>query len=380
MPPHDPSPAVQFAVNKTVAEPSKSSSSSDKVSYAFVDMVRFLATFGIVFIHSYVPMHGMETNAFVHHLPHAEYYLYVKQVFKFSTICYFLIAGFLLADKSIESSPFAYYLRRLNVIAVPYLLAVTLFIAALALQSYLVQGQHITVAYIIEIIKYVILYSPFWYVPNYLLCLLVIVCFSRYASSIYFGAVLLLITACNTWYNVYAGNNHTHTTALTGFIFYMWLGMYIKKKNLAAAMQNAGPLVTGSLLLLLYILSNCETYYMLYHTHIAETLNTLRISNQLYSVAFFVFIVSCCKKPANFGILNPRRETYGIYLYHSFFTFILISIAEQWISSRFGIDLFSYNVYQVILLTFVSFAISYIATTAVVKFLLKYKLARLPRM
>src|ERR1700756_3597543 len=106
MPPHDPSPAVQFAVNKTVVERSKSSSSSDKVSYAFVDMVRFLATFGIVFIHSYVPMHGMETNAFVHHLPHAEYYLYVKQLFKFSTICYFLIAGFLLADKSIESSPF----------------------------------------------------------------------------------------------------------------------------------------------------------------------------------------------------------------------------------------------------------------------------------
>ena len=119
---------------------------------------------------------------------------------------------------------------------------------------------------------------------------------------------------------------------------------------------------------------------MLYHTHIAETLNTLRISNQLYSVAFFMFIVSCCKKPANFGILNPRRETYGIYLYHSFFTFILISIAEQWISSRFGVDLFSYNVYQVILLTFVSFVISYIATTALVKFLLKYKLARLPRL
>jgi hypothetical protein len=380
MPPHDPLPPIQLTINNTIADTPKLSAAPTKVSYAFVDLVRFLATFGIVYIHSYVPMHGLDTNAFLHHVPHAEYYLYIKQLFKFSTICYFLIAGFLLADKSIESSPFSYYMRRLNIIAIPYLFALVLFIAALALHSYITSGHHITATYVVEIAKYVMLYSPFWYVPNYLLCLLVIVCFSRYASSIYFGAVLFLITAWNTWYNVYAGNTHTHTTALTGFIFYMWLGMYIKKKNLIAGMQNAGPYITGAILVLFYILSDCETHYMFYHTHIAETLNTLRISNQLYSVAFFAFIVSCCKKPVNFGTLNPRNETYGIYLYHSFFTFILISVTEQWIGKLFGIDLFSYNVYQVTALTFISFIISYIATTALVKLLLKYKLAWLPQM
>lgn len=377
MPPHDPSQPVQLTIPPAIADPAKS---SDKVSYAFVDVIRFLATFGIVYIHSYVPMHGMETNTFLRHMPHAEYFLYVKQLFKFSTICYFLIAGFLLADKSIENSPFAYYLRRLNAIAVPYLFAFVLFVAALALHSYLTQNQRITVGYVIEIVKYVLLYSPFWYVPNYLLCLLVIVCFSKYSSSIYFGAVLFLFTAGNTWYNVYTGNTHTHTTALTGFIFYMWLGMYIKKRNLIAAMQSTGPLITGAVLVLFYILSDCETHYMFYHTRIAETLNTLRVSNQLYSVAFFAFIVSCCKKTASFGILNPRKETYGIYLYHSFFTFILMSVVGQWIGQWLGADLFSYNVYEVILLTFAGFIISYTATTALVKFLLKHNLAWLPQL
>ncbi len=377
MPPHDPTPPIQLAIANPVVDKPKT---FDKVSYAFVDMIRFLATIGIVYIHSYVPMKGMETNEFLHHVNHAEYYLYVKQLFKFSTICYFLIAGFLLADKSIESSPFAYYLRRLKVIAIPYVLALAIFIAGLALQKYFTSGQHITLAYIIEIFKYVMLYSPFWYIPNYLLCLLVIVCFSKYSSSVYFGGILFLLTLWNTWYNVYAGNTHTHTTALTGFIFYMWLGMYFKKKNLIAGMQSAGPLVTGGVLLFCYILSCFESRYMFYHTHITETLNTLRVTNQLYSVAFFALIVSCCQKPPNFGILNPRKETYGIYLYHSLFTFIIVGVLEQWLTNSFGISFFSYNVYNILLLNFASFVISYIATTVLVKLLMRYNLAWLPQM
>jgi len=381
MPPHDPNPAIQLTIGNTaIADQPKSSKSTAKVSYAFVDVIRFLATLGIVYIHSYVPMHGLDTNAFLHHVNHAEYYLYVKQLFKFATICYFLIAGFLLADKSIEGSPFSYYFRRLNTIAVPYVLALVLFVAGLTLHRYITTGHAVTIGYVIGIVKFVMLYSPFWYIPNYLFCLLVIVCFSKYASSVYFGAVLFLLTVLNTWYNVYEGNTHTHTTALTGFIFYMWLGMYIRKKNLIAGMQKAGPLVTGTILLITYILSDWESGHMFYHTHISETLNTLRVSNQLYSVAFFAFIVSCCKKPVNFGALNPRKETYGIYLYHSFFTFIVTSVVELWLNNWFGIDLLSYNIYAVLLLTFVTFVFSYVATTVLVKLLLKYKLAWLPQM
>lgn len=380
MPPHDTTQPVSLAIGNTVVNQPKPSKSSDRVSYAFVDMIRFVATIGIVYIHTNVPMRGLGTNTFMHHVNHPEYYLFIKQIFKFSTICYFMIAGFLLGDKTIESSPFAYYKRRLNVIAVPYILALALFIVGLGFYSYFVSGHAVTVGYMIEIAKYVMLYSPFWYIPNYLFCLLVIVCFSKYSSSVYFGAVLFLLTVANTLFDVYAGNAHTHTTALTGFIFYMWLGMYIKKNNLIAAIQNAGPYVTGAILLLFYVLSNCETWYIFYHTHISDSLNTLRVTNQLYSVAFFAFIVSCCKKPVNFGVLNPRRETYGIYLYHSFFTFIIMGAAEQWISYQFHVNFYSLNVFHILALNFANFIISYTGATVLVKFLLKHNLARLPQM
>jgi len=380
MPPHDPKQPPQLTLDNVIALPPVLSKPAEKVNYAFVDVIRFVATIGIVYIHTNVPMNGMDTNTFLHHVNHGEYYLFIKQLFKFSTICYFLIAGFLLGDKSINGSPFAYYLRRLNVIAKPYILALVLFVGGLAIYAYFTTAQHISLSYLVEITKYVMLYSPFWYIPNYLLCLLVIVCFSRYASSLYFGAILLVITLLNTWYSVYDGNNHTHTTALTGFIFYMWLGMYIKKKDLITPMKKAGPKVTGAVLIFFYLLSNAETWFMYRHTHIIETLNTLRISNQLYSVAFFAFIISCYNKPANFGILNPRKETYGIYLYHSFFTFIIMSWAEKWFSNQFHVDLFSYNIYHILLLNFFNFITCYFASTALVKILLRYNLAWLPSM
>jgi hypothetical protein len=378
MPPHDPFQPIQLTIDDAVAITPETSQPAEKVSYAFVDVIRFIATIGIVYIHTNVPMNGMNSNTFMRHVNHAEYYLFIKQLFKFSTICYFMIAGFLLGDKTINSSPFAYYLRRLNVIARPYVLALILFVTGLAIYAHFTTVQHFSLSYTIEIARYVLLYSPFWYIPNYLLCLLVIVCFARYASSLYFGAILLALTIGNTWYSVYAGDNHTHTTALTGFIFYMWLGMYIKKNGLITQIKNAGPKVTGAVVIFFYLLSNCETWYLYYHTHISETLNTLRISNQLYAVAFFAFIVSCYNKPAKFGLLNPRKETYGIYLYHSFFTFIIVGWAEKVISSQFHINLFTYNVYYILLLTFFNFVICYIGATALVKLLLRYNLAWLP--
>src|ERR1700761_5495110 len=174
---HNPAEPVQLTMTNTAETPITIPKSSAKASYAFVDAVRFFATLGIVYIHTYVPMKGMQTYTFLRQVNHPELYLYVKQLFKFATICYFLIAGFLMGDKSIDSSPFQYYMRRFNGIAKPYVLALVVFIAASAIYSCLTTGQHISLKYLFAVAQYIMLYSPFWYIPNYLLCLLVIVCF-----------------------------------------------------------------------------------------------------------------------------------------------------------------------------------------------------------
>jgi hypothetical protein len=348
-----------------------------KAVYPFVDLVRFIATIGIVFIHTEAPSPGQNFEAFLHHVHHVEYYLLLRQIFKFSTICYFLIAGFLLADKTLDTNPFKYYLRRLNIIAKPYLLALLIFITILVITTmHTFQSQ-----YVFSVIKFAAFYTPFWYVPNYLLCLLIIVGFYKYASSLYFGGLLFLITLSYSYFDVYsATHTGSHTTALFGFVFYMWLGVYIKKSNLVEKIKQISPVITGAILLLLFVLCNLETHYLFYHTHTHDSLNTLRISNQLYSVAFFVFIISLCTKKPNFGIFNPRKETYGIYLYHSFFFFFVIPYTEAWISPMFNINLVSYNIYHLLALTFINFIICYLASTAFVKLLLRFKLAYLPNM
>jgi hypothetical protein len=383
MPPHGSKEYFNKAgVPETLSEGALNPPSAVKkaVTYHFVDLVRFIATIGIVFIHTEIPLSNTDFNVMLHHVNHVEYYLVLRQVFKFSTICYFLIAGFLLADKITTTTPFDYFKRRINVIAKPYILAVVLFFAVLVLKDYLANPGHIGVAYLIAAIKYIVFYTAFWYIPNYLVCLLVIVCCSKYVKSLYFGGILLLVTLGYTYFNVYSPNyTSSHTTALFGFVFYMWLGVYIKKADLISRINQANLYVTGLLLLLIFVLSNCESHYLFYYTNTHDSLNTLRLTNQLYSVAVFVFLVRCCRgKAPNFGIFNPRKETYGIYLYHSFFIFFLIPVLEIWLSGQFHISLFSYNIYVILGIALTNFVICYFASTALVKLLLRFNLAYLP--
>jgi len=383
MPPHDPKEylpenKVSLTLDGDLLNPANTTKPAQKTTYPFVDLIRFVATIGIVFIHTEIHSDNADSNTVLHQVKHAEYYFLLRQLFKFSTICYFMISGFLLADKSIDSKPFDYYKRRLRVIARPYVLAVFIFVALLVISNALIHRQF-QLSYVIAVIKYTVLYTAFWYIPNYFLCLLVIVCFSRYLGSLYFGAVLLLITLCYTYLDVYSHNYTTsHTTALFGFVFYLWLGVYIKKRDLVSRIQKANPVLLGGLLLFIYLLCNAESYYLFYYTNTHDSLNTLRLSNQLYSVAVFVFLIRCCGKAPKFGIFNPRKETYGIYLYHSFFIFFIIPLVENWISKQFHVSFFSYNVFGLILITLLNFIVCYFATTALVKLLLRWKLAYLP--
>jgi hypothetical protein len=384
MPPHDSTEhpdkgGVSVAVNEIILVPGQFAKPvPKKIIYPFVDLIRFISTIGIVFIHTEVTTPTGDFNIVLHRVNHVAYYLAFRQLFKFATICYFLIAGFLLADKMAGDTPFNYYIRRLNVIAKPYLFAVLLFFIALLVKEFALPAHKFGFGYFFAIIKYIVFYTPFWYIPNYLLCLLVIVCFSKYINSLYFGGFLLLITLGYTYFNVYSPANGSHTTALFGFVFYMWLGVYIKKNDLISRIKMVSPLILGFLLLLIYLLSNCESFYLFNYMHTQDSLNTLRISNQLYSVVVFIFLVRCCGKAPRFGIFNPRKETYGIYLYHAFFIFFIIPALEGWIGRQFHISFFSYNIYSILLITITNFAICYFGATALVKIMLRLKLAYLP--
>ena len=346
-------------------------------TYPFVDLVRFVSTIGIVFIHAEFFLTNNEVT-FFHKIHHVEYYFAMRQVFKFATICYFLIAGFLLAGKIEKNDRFNYFMRRIKVIAKPYLLAASLFITGFVLDN--LAHQKITLPFLLETIKFVVGYTSFWYVPNYLICLLVIVIFSKYSRSVYFGGALLLATIFYTYLAVYS-TDHTssHTTALFGFVFYMWLGMYIKRTGLISKIQQINPAVLIGVVVLIYALCNLETWYLFNFTHTNDSLNTLRVSNQLYSLAIFALLVRLCgNKAPDFGVFRPKQETYGIYLYHAFFIFFIIPGIERWMSVHYHIAFFSYNVFHLIIVNLLNFIICYFATTLLVKALIRLKLAFLP--
>jgi hypothetical protein len=348
----------------------------EKVTYPFVDLIRFVATLGIVYIHTEFLISKSDPT-FFHKVPHVQVYFIFKQLFKFSTICYFMLAGFLLGDKIEGGQRFNYFKRRVNVIAKPYILAAGAFITVLIL--FRPTGQNINLKYILDTCKDVVFYTPFWYIPNFLTCLLVIVCFAKYARSVYFGVLLFVITLVYTYLNVYSPNHSgSHTTALFGFVFYMWLGLHIKQAGLVSKMQKLNLKVLSAVVLLIFILSNYESWYLFNYTHAHDNLNTLRISNQLYSVAMFIFMVRCCAPKPNFGILRPRQETYGIYLYHSFFVFFITRGFENWVCAKYHINLLTHNVFELVIANLLNFIICYIFTTALIKLFIRFKLAYLP--
>ena len=71
----------------------------------------------------------------------------------------------------------------------------------------------------------------------------------------------------------------------------MWLGMYIRQNGIIDKIKKISPWTIGIALVLVFMLANFESYYLFNHDHTNNNLNTLRINNQLYSLAIFAFLV-----------------------------------------------------------------------------------------
>lgn len=112
---------------------------------------------------------------------------------------------------------------------------------------------------------------------------------------------------------------------------------------------------------------------MLYKYHL-NYFNVLRVFNQLYSVAMFAFLVRICKNPPRFKFFNPRKETYGIYLYHGIIMYYiapkLVILADTYLHIR----LYTTNSFIFIPLATAYFVVCYLATTLLVKVLIRFNL------
>ena len=134
--------------------------------------------------------------------------------------------------------------------------------------------------------------------------------------SLLFGAVLGLLSLFYSVNLYYEWIPTSHTTALLGFVFYLWLGvifhkyfdvfqLWIKKKSFSNL---------TFWMVFTFALSCLETLNLM-RLGYEDSLNTLRITNILFSFASFLFLYRFCNFKA-IEKLNPRSMTFGIHLLH----------------------------------------------------------------
>jgi hypothetical protein len=109
-----------------------------------------------------------------------------------------------------------------------------------------------------------------------------------------------------------------HTSAFLGFVFYLWLGMsgYIYREVWGPWLNRISWTRLVGYAVVAGVLALAETY-LLRKMHAVDAANSLRISNQVFSVLAVLLIVKC-KRAVYPSTINVRSETFGIFLIHPF--------------------------------------------------------------
>jgi membrane-bound acyltransferase YfiQ involved in biofilm formation len=288
-----------------------------KQEFLFVNNVRFLSMAAIVAGHSVgVTPHvtggdlsGLLVRATI-------------QAFKFGTIGFFLISGFLMGNGLERKRASVYLARRLHTVFLPWLLWFLLY-CSLELMYHLAVGDlHFDsmpgmLISIIDLVEGTLLGSAYWFIPNLILSMCVLLLCKHFLDDLRFGAALLIPSL------LYGVNVHTqwlplsYTQVLSGFVFYLWLGAWAARNY--ARVETWISRVRASHFLCLVVLSGwaaLQESSILTAAGSKGAVDTLRITNQLYSVAVVLAIVKS-RKPAWPHFMNVRTGTFGIYLSHT---------------------------------------------------------------
>ncbi|SMD15188.1 acyltransferase family protein [Pedobacter nyackensis] len=354
----------------------------NKINYPFVDFIRFISMIGIVWAHiPFFEQNETVTNI-LNKIDYPMIYLSFMQIFKFGVICFYLISGFLIGENLKNISPLSYFKRRLRTIGKPYIVVLVIFEIFTLISHFYIGKNTFSISAALDILKWSMFYSPLWFIPNYLLAFGIILLFYKYIRSKVFGLILFVIMVIYSIFLVYIpAYAMSHTTALFGFVFYLWLGIFIRQNNLIEKILRININVLILITLALFSISIIESY-QLYRNNFTTVFNILRFSNQLYSISVFALLIKICNTPPKFHFLNPRKETYGIYLYHGFITSFLIPIIIGFIDQYFDVTVhywYDYRISSFILLFLSFFIFCYVSTTLFVKLLLNYDIGYLNR-
>jgi len=348
---------------------------STKKNFDFVDTIRCISMIGIVFEHAEV--FGVVTYS-------SFYTSFIQasgiQFFKFATIAFFLIAGFLINHKFVEYTPVQYLKNRFKSTIGPWVFWVNIFvllnvigIVFVAYFTYNRDGKLPSpfLNFIGEKYYEVIFTTSFWFIPNFLICIAILLLFKKYIYSLWLGS-LLGLTSLFYSVNLYYGWIKTqHTTALFGFVFFLWLGAFMNRHLdvVFAAIKKISYTWLIGLTTALFILASLEIVH-LKSVFSDDPFNTLRITNIAYSLAFFVLLLKIGSIPYVNREFLPRKTTYGIYLIHHI---IILKVLLE-LFRPFHFQMSTMTITEMILYSLLRFGTVYLISFYLVKLLLRTKL------
>ena len=301
--------------------PARQNSPKNQVGerHLFVDNVRFWSMLAIVGIHStwILNISGIERPW----LQQA-----IETPVKFGTIAFFLISGFLLGERMEICNPVEYLSRRFRKVFLPWLFWVSLLVIAHLIFDFAHHqtGLHINIFSIAHRYYVAALESPFWFVPNLLLALGILLLFRRHLFDLRFGGALLAINLVYV-FNIYAlWFPSSHVRAWFGFVFYLWLGSYasrhiehLKRWVSGISMPAWQVMVAGT------GLAAFGEAYLLIHLKAPDPGNTLRLSNQIFSIVVVLFLLKI--QHATWPkFVDVPQQTFGIYLSHFIVLLVVI--------------------------------------------------------
>ncbi|WP_443945670.1 acyltransferase family protein [Pedobacter sp. AW1-32] len=345
-----------------------------KKNFDFVDTIRCISMFGIVYEHSAV-LWGM------HYTKTSDIWLQVMamQFWKFATIAFFLIGGFLINYKFTEYTPLQYLGRRFKNTIKPWLFWIAILIILNLIHNWVLQmksgddlfeGKN-PVAYFVEQLRYILFESSFWFILNFLICISILLLFKKYLYKIWFGLILAcisLIYSLNLYHEWFVTH---HSAALFGFVFYLWLGVYLNRyyeriMQFTRDMKWSWILITN---IVFFVFSCLEVIYLAKNGS-TDQYNTLRISNIFYSLSMFLLLLKIGSIKFIDKGLKPRQTTFGIYLIHQILIIRLLPEIFKWGQWNFT----TFSVIENILYSILRFLVVYLIAFMVTRLLIKTKL------
>lgn len=284
---------------------------SQSTNYIFIDNLRYWSITLIVFGHSDVLSHigGYWLQDF-----DVSFMFYVLS--KFDLTCMFIISGFLL-PKTSSLKEYQYLFRRMQRIVPAWLFWVmAIFIMYRGYYWLLNITPNLSPLEQLLAISYKGIY---WFIPVYIFTLWLMFLLLRYLPERYIAIVLVAISFIYG-INIYLGLFATgHTTAWFGYLLYFWLGIKLKE-NWAKVEEILKKIpityIIASAVLCAFIVLG-EDFIIQYYDFPSPPANVIKLSNFPYTFCMFFLFVKIHKSivPA---IIDPRRDTFGIYLTHVF--------------------------------------------------------------